>query len=70
MYPWKEPEYQIEDTVENRQKGIVELAKAYGIQAGEIVSDDEIHDKLSDMLNSKGPYLMVCRIDPDARTGD
>ncbi len=29
MYPWKEPEYFIEDTVENRQKGIVELAKAY-----------------------------------------
>lgn len=29
MYPWKEPVYHIEDTVENRQKGIVELAKAY-----------------------------------------
>lgn len=29
MYPWKEPEYQMEDTLENRQKGIVELAKAY-----------------------------------------
>lgn len=29
MYPWQEPVYQIEDTFENRQKGIVELAKVY-----------------------------------------
>lgn len=48
----------------------VELAKAYGIPAGEIVSDEEIQDKLKDMLSRNGPYLMVCRIDPDARTGD
>lgn len=48
----------------------LELAKAYGIPAGEIVSDEEIQDKLKDMLSSNGPYLMVCRIDPDARTGD
>lgn len=46
------------------------LAEAYGIAHGEISSDDEIEDKLQEMLNHRGAYLMVCRVDPDAKTGD
>ena len=46
------------------------LAEAYGIAHGEINSDDEIEEKLRQMLAHEGAYLMVCRVDPDARTGD
>lgn len=46
------------------------LADAYGIAHGEICSDDEIEEKLREMLRKEGPYLMVCRVDPDAKTGD
>lgn len=46
------------------------LADAYGIAHGEIRSDEEIDDKIGQMLQAQGPYLMICHIDPDARTGD
>lgn len=46
------------------------LADAYGIPHGEIREDDEIDEKLRAMLASDGPYLMVCHVDPDAKTGD
>ena len=46
------------------------LADAYGIPHGEIREDDEIEEKLRAMLASDGPYLMVCHVDPDAKTGD
>ncbi len=46
------------------------LAKAYDIPYGCIREDDEIEEKLSQMLASDGPYLMCCRIDPGAKTGD
>ena len=46
------------------------LAEAYGIPCGTIESDDEIDEKLDNMLSSKGPFLMICTVDPDARTGD
>ena len=46
------------------------LAEAYGIPWGRIDSDDEITHKLEEMLAREGPYLMICNIDPDAKTGD
>ena len=46
------------------------LADAYGIPHGEIREDSEIEEKLRAMLASDGPYLMVCHVDPDAKTGD
>jgi acetolactate synthase-1/2/3 large subunit len=46
------------------------LADAYGIPHGVLTSDDEIEDKLQEMLAVEGPYLMICNIDPDAKTGD
>lgn len=36
----------------------------------EIREDSEIEEKLRAMLASDGPYLMVCHVDPDAKTGD
>lgn len=46
------------------------LASAYGIKSGEIHGDDEIDTKLAEMLAYDGPYLMICHVDPDAKTGD
>jgi acetolactate synthase-1/2/3 large subunit len=46
------------------------LADAYGIPHGVLSSDDEIEAKLQEMLAAEGPYLMICNIDPDAKTGD
>lgn len=46
------------------------LADAYGIAHGEIRSDDEIEEKLAEMFAADGPYLMICRVDPDAKTSD
>lgn len=46
------------------------LASAYGIKSGEICEDDEIDTKLAEMLAYDGPYLMICHVDPDAKTGD
>ncbi len=46
------------------------LADAYGITHGVITEDDQIEQKLKEMLSYEGPYLMICRVDPDAKTGD
>lgn len=46
------------------------LAEAYGIAHDTLATDDEIEEKLHGMLETKGPYLLICQIDPDARTGD
>lgn len=46
------------------------LAESYGIAWGVIENDDEIDEKLQEMLDFTGPYLLICRISPDAKTGD
>ena len=46
------------------------LAEAYGIRYGEIRQDSEIEEKLREMLHCDGPYIMVCHVDPDAKTSD
>lgn len=46
------------------------LAAAYGIGYGEVHEDGEIEEKLREMLAADGPYLLCCRVDPDAKTGD
>lgn len=46
------------------------LAEAYGIGYGTVGADDEIEAGLSEMLSAQGPYLLCCRVDPDAKTGD
>ncbi len=46
------------------------LAKAYGVPCGIVGEDGDIHEALEKMLSADGPYLLICRVDPDARTGD
>ena len=46
------------------------LAQAYGVPCGVLDSDAEIDNALDTMLKHDGPYILCCRIDPDARTGD
>lgn len=46
------------------------LAEAYGIPCGSVSEDAEIDSALDAMLSSDGPYLLCCRVDPDAKTGD
>ena len=46
------------------------LAEAYGIACGALSEDDDIDTALETMLAYRGPYLLVCNVDPDARTGD
>lgn len=46
------------------------LAGAYGIGYGTVSEDKDIPAALSEMLETKGPYLLCCRVDPDAKTGD
>ena len=46
------------------------LAEAYGVSCGMLDSDSDIDSALDAMLKYNGPYILCCRIDPDARTGD
>ena len=46
------------------------LAEAYGVPCRILDSDADIDSALDEMLSHEGPYILCCRIDPDARTGD
>ena len=46
------------------------LAEAYGVACGTLDDDGDIDEALDKMLKSPGAYLLICRVDPDARTGD
>ena len=46
------------------------LAEAYGVACGVLSEDKDIDSALDAMLAFEGPYILVCRVDPDARTGD
>lgn len=46
------------------------LAQAYGIDCMSLDEDSNIDATLTAFLAHKGPCLLVCRVDPDARTGD
>ena len=46
------------------------LAEAYGVDYLSIEHDGEAEEKLAAALAAEGPCLVVCRVDPDARTGD
>ncbi len=46
------------------------LAKAYGIGYGEVTEDQDLSAAMDAMLAASGGYLLVCRVSPDARTGD
>ena len=46
------------------------LAEAYGVAWGVLSEDKDIDSALDAMLAFEGPYILVCRVDPDARTGD
>ncbi|MEG1426984.1 MAG: biosynthetic-type acetolactate synthase large subunit [Oscillospiraceae bacterium] len=43
----------------------VRLAEAYGIPARRVTGNDEALVAAKDMLRHKGPYLLVCKVDPD-----
>ncbi|MDD6024615.1 MAG: biosynthetic-type acetolactate synthase large subunit [Oscillospiraceae bacterium] len=46
------------------------LSEAYGVDWGYVSQDRDIPAAIDTMLSHKGPYLLICRVDPDARTGD
>lgn len=46
------------------------LAQAYGVPCATVSEDADIDAALTAMLKADGPYLLVCNVDPDARTGD
>lgn len=46
----------------------VALAGAYGIPAEYAVSNKEALEKASQMMQQKGPYLLVCRVDPETES--
>ena len=46
------------------------LARAYGVAYGSLSEDGDIDEALDRMLRHEGPYLLCCRVDPDAKTGD
>ena len=46
------------------------LAGAYEVPCGTVSEDGEIPQALQKMLSAEGPYLLICKVDPDARTGD
>lgn len=46
------------------------IASAYGIQSRNLSDEAEIDQALDEMLNSKGSYLLICRVHPDATTND
>lgn len=46
------------------------LARAYGIGCMTLEEDSAIDETLTAFLAQEGPCLLVCRVDPDARTGD
>lgn len=43
----------------------VAVAKAYGIPAVAVSSNEKAESAIDDMLKNDGPFLMVCRISPD-----
>jgi acetolactate synthase-1/2/3 large subunit len=46
----------------------VKLAEAYGIPAAEVSSNAQAELAAKRMLESDGPFLLVCRVDPDEQT--
>ncbi|MPM26793.1 Acetolactate synthase large subunit [bioreactor metagenome] len=46
------------------------IAAAYGIGSSTVADDKELDGALSRMFSEKGPYLLVCRVAPEATTGD
>ncbi len=46
------------------------IAAAYGIGSGTVADEKELDEALSRMFSEKGPYLLICRVDPEATTGD
>ena len=46
------------------------LAEAYGVPYGSVSEDHDIDNALDRMLESTGPYLLCCQINPDAKTSD
>lgn len=46
------------------------LAEAYGVPYGSVSEDHDIDNALDRMLESTGPYLLCCQINPEAKTSD
>ena len=46
----------------------VKLASAYGLEAALADSNDRARELARGMLASKGPFLLVCRVNPDTPT--
>lgn len=52
-------------TTLNGNPDFVKLAQAYGIQARLASGNEEAKAYAAEMLNTKGPFLLVCQVDPD-----
>jgi acetolactate synthase-1/2/3 large subunit len=46
------------------------IAEAYGVPCNTVSDDDQIGAAVDAMLKSRGPYLLICMISPDATTSD
>jgi acetolactate synthase-1/2/3 large subunit len=42
-----------------------DICRAYGISYGLVLSRDELHERVAEMLNATGPYLLECAVDEE-----
>ena len=52
-------------TVLNGNPDFVQLAQAYGIPAARAESNAQAKELARRMLDEPGPFLLVCRVDPE-----
>ncbi|MBQ6193725.1 MAG: biosynthetic-type acetolactate synthase large subunit [Prevotella sp.] len=42
-----------------------DICRAYGISYGLVLSREELHERVAEMLNATGPYLLECAVDEE-----
>lgn len=55
-------------SLQNGEPDFVKLADSYGIPASLSLSNAEAKEQAKRMLHQKGPYILVCRVDPSTPT--
>jgi acetolactate synthase-1/2/3 large subunit len=55
-------------SLHNGEPDFVKLADSYGIPASLSLSNAEAKEQAKRMLHQKGPYILVCRVDPSTPT--
>ena len=57
-----------EATLLDGNPDFVQLCRSYGITAVRAESNRQAEEYAAEMLRSEGPYVLVCRVDPDTPT--